>query len=1057
MARELTQRASQWRGRGDFPAVDASPHEPIERGARASGDPSDRDAGESGEGATTAMLRGLPVGGPRTAFDAQTRVDLQREQRIMGALFGDEPTAIKIGRYTLLDRLGAGGMGSVYSAYDDRLERKIAVKLLHNRGEPGAEEVLRARLIREGKAMARLSHPNIVTVHEAGECEGQLFIAMEYVRGESLDRWIRGDEPRPWREVLAVFDAAGRGLAAAHKAGIVHRDFKPHNVLLGPEGVVKVADFGLARALEGSEVDGGTPRSSSGARFDPGLTRSGAVLGTPAYMSPEQVRGQPASERSDQFNFCAALYEGLYGQLPFSGRTIYQLVNSIESGAIREPPARARVPARVQQVVYRGLSVDPEARFASMEELLDALREPDSAGPRRARRVAALAAALAAGLSINMALDAGARSDAPGLCEDSAQVLAEVWSESRVARARSAFEGMNDPLAEETWARVKASVDRYADEWTELHTRTCLLRARGALPQDGADGQSRCLDRGLASLEELLRVIEQPDMDAVLSAVTAVDELPSPRTCLEPARNVPPASIVDDVRALEDRLARIEMRAELGRRDAIDLAKVALEDARRVGYEPLIASASLVLGSALIERQAEPDLAFSTLYEALNLALANHEDELAAEAIARRVFVLAELLEQPSRALEDEGLARSFVRRAGEDSTLRWLLENNLAVARENHGEFASADEAYARAADEARARGREGADPLARTLLNAGQLAIRRGQIERAEDLLRSAQEGFTNHLGAHHPHALAAAAVLADAQLRRGRLIAAQRQLVSVQERLAAAPAWLELHVALLITDAERALGRLDAARRSAERALAIAEQRRVPDAQHALADTLTALGDHDAAIALHERALAGVRARDGIDGYMVGRSLEALGDALLAAGDARQALEVFDEAWALRASSATAEPPELASAYVHQARALVQLGRLDEARAGLELAAQLFAGVADQLNLSRVELQLAELDARSGDAVQGCRRAVFALDEIARALDPSAPELARARASLARLLDATPACEATLPSADPALLIEQARDSYTTLGEGFTDERDELTRWLEGRSRS
>ncbi|MCA9553741.1 MAG: serine/threonine protein kinase, partial [Myxococcales bacterium] len=232
----------------------------------------------------------------------------------------------QLGRYVILHRLGAGMMGVVWAAYDPHLDRKVAVKVLHQRRGAKGEEA-RGRLVREARTMARLSHPHVVQVFDVGlvEHEGNddVFLAMEYVEGQDLEAWVEAlpaAAPARWRQVLQVFLQAGRGLAHAHAAGVVHRDFKPTNVLVAADGRAKVGDFGLAR-LPG-EVDGGAgvPDAPS-ADYQLPLTATGDVVGTPAYMSPEQHRGRPADARSDQFAFAVALYEAVYGVPPFPGET----------------------------------------------------------------------------------------------------------------------------------------------------------------------------------------------------------------------------------------------------------------------------------------------------------------------------------------------------------------------------------------------------------------------------------------------------------------------------------------------------------------------------------------------------------------------------------------------------------------------------------------------------------------------------------------------------------------------------------------------------------------
>jgi eukaryotic-like serine/threonine-protein kinase len=294
----------------------------------------------------------------------------------------------KIGRFVVEGELGAGAMGVVYVAHDRELDRRVALKVLKGMGD---QEAL-VRLQREGQAMARVTHPNVITVHEAGIQGRLVFLAQELLDGGSLRQWL--DEPHGQREILDKFIAAGRGLAAAHKAGLVHRDFKPDNVLLGNDGRVRVSDFGLARSLAGLEAldttqdlrKGGTSEDmhSPMAR----MTRTGAVMGTPLYMAPEQHRGEPADERSDQFSFCVALYEALYGTTPYPGKTVVALADAVIAGRMQPPPKPAKVPAHLRRILLRGLSTDPAQRYPSMDALLDDLTHDPS---HKLRRIGLLA------------------------------------------------------------------------------------------------------------------------------------------------------------------------------------------------------------------------------------------------------------------------------------------------------------------------------------------------------------------------------------------------------------------------------------------------------------------------------------------------------------------------------------------------------------------------------------------------------------------------------------------------------------------------------------------
>ncbi len=358
----------------------------------------------------------VPEGGP--APDAETiehapGVESQfllarAQQRLLGAPADAAP--VVVGRYRIVRRLGAGAMGLVYAGRDDALDREVAIKLLQS--QLADSETSRQRLMREAQAMARLNHPNVAHVYEVGEHAQQLFIAMELVRGETLRQWQR-ERPRSVPELLAMHLQAARGLAAAHDVGLVHRDYKPDNVMIDAGGRARVMDFGLARAsgeaspsLEQLPSDGEPSASQEAMARSPffaDATVTGTVMGTPAYMAPEQMAGQRVDHRADQFAFCVALYEALYGERPFSGATATARIDAIR-GRERQPPERPRreVPRSVHALLRRGLAYAPADRFASMHALIDGLAPHVARAERRTvtRWLAAAGTIGAAGLTI---------------------------------------------------------------------------------------------------------------------------------------------------------------------------------------------------------------------------------------------------------------------------------------------------------------------------------------------------------------------------------------------------------------------------------------------------------------------------------------------------------------------------------------------------------------------------------------------------------------------------------------------------------------------------------
>jgi hypothetical protein len=314
----------------------------------------------------------------------------------------------RVGRYRIEGVIGQGGMSVVYAAHDSHLERRVALKVLRPAAAEDGAEVQQLRLVREARAMARLSHPNVVSVYDTGTFGEQVFIAMELVEGRTMGQWLR-EEVRPWSQVLEVFCDAGRGIAHAHEHGLVHRDFKPENVLLGVDGRVRVTDFGLARPASSPDAPPGpivpTPEWYATSR----LTQTGALAGTPAYMAPEQLLGCAPDPRTDQFGFCVALHEALYGVRPFSAATLDSLVDRILRSEVVEPPRERVVPDWVRAALLRGLSGRPQVRFGSMDELLAAL----SRAPRRRAGLGRVLGAMTVGAVLVVAAALGARAFAP--------------------------------------------------------------------------------------------------------------------------------------------------------------------------------------------------------------------------------------------------------------------------------------------------------------------------------------------------------------------------------------------------------------------------------------------------------------------------------------------------------------------------------------------------------------------------------------------------------------------------------------------------------------------
>jgi hypothetical protein len=481
-------------------------------------------------------------------------IDLVR-RNVVGSLFGDPRPVAQVGRFQVQRMIGAGGMGVVHAAYDPQLDRTVALKLL----QPLASgELARQRLLREAQAMARLQNPHVIGVYEAGIHGDQVYIAMEFVEEGTFADWLRV-RPRAWGEVVDVLIQAGEGLAAAHEAGLVHRDFKPANILFGG-GRARISDFGLARAeLVGEELE--RTVEDAGLLLASPLTRTGALLGTPAYMAPEQIRGEPASAVSDQFAFGVVLYESLCGCRPFRGGSVAALLAAIEQGQVLQPPRTAALPSAVLVVIRRALAPEPSRRFPDMHALLVALRsarqtrrfgvmpgavgwsallagavglamfsQPEVPADDAAAPVG-MSALLAGGVGLAMFSQPEVRADdaapavvaaaSPASCDSDA--LAGVWDAER----RGALERM---LAGTAASPVVASLDDYAEAWRVQHRARC---GEGVHPSRWTD---TCLADRQTALGDLVQAITGAPPKLQLHAPAALELLPALADCAAPSR-----------------------------------------------------------------------------------------------------------------------------------------------------------------------------------------------------------------------------------------------------------------------------------------------------------------------------------------------------------------------------------------------------------------------------------------------------------------------------------------------------------------------------------------
>jgi len=513
-----------------------------------------------------------------------------------------------IGRYVLIDVVGAGGMGIVYSAFDPELDRKVAIKVLQAR-PGGSESGGQTWLLREAQAMARLAHPNVVAVHDVGAMPGDLvFVAMELVDGVTLRAWLKA-KPRTWREIVPVMRAAGAGLAAAHAAGLVHRDFKPDNVLVGNDGRVRVMDFGLARLH-----DEPAPRTSDlsiekRSPLSERLTQTGAVLGTPAYMAPEIYAGRAADALGDQFAFGVALYEALYRVRPYDRKAL------VEQRAVPpKPPAPAKVPAWLERIVLRAIALDPKDRFPTMTELLIALGEDPSATRKRV----AVAGAFAVTCTAAVAGLVMFRRAAPAPCTDAATHLAGVWDATTRAAVAAAFGKL--PHADDSLHGTEKTLDTYAKDWVAMRTEACqATRVHGSQSEEVLTLRMACLDERLVEAGALVGLFAHADAKLAASAVGAAQKLSSLAPCADiPGLLAPDPLPKDPIR----RLAATSLHAKLAEAraiyktsrlaDTLALLQRIAPEVTKLDHKPTEAELRLLIGQTLWVLQGaakgEPEL-----------------------------------------------------------------------------------------------------------------------------------------------------------------------------------------------------------------------------------------------------------------------------------------------------------------------------------------------------------------------------------------------------------------------------------------------------------------
>jgi len=817
-----------------------------------------------------------------------------------------------VGRYVLLRRIGAGGMGVVAKAYDPELDRHVAIKILR---QPLTTESARRRQLREARAMARVTHPNVVAVHDVGVHEDRLFIAMELVDGVDLATWVR-EQPRTVAEILEVCRDVGRGIVEAHASGLVHRDLKPGNVLVPRGGAAKVADFGLAQSVD---ADGASGR---------------AVVGTPGFMAPEQYGGGAVDARTDQFGFCATLYAALYGVPPFRGETTAETRRATEQGSPSLPAREGEVPPRVRRALLRGLRPNPAQRFATMSALLRELGPP-----RRRARIVGLAglAVVIGGFGVHYAVTQPSMD-----CSRGVEQLEAVWNDATKDQIGEAFRGTAVAYAHTAAERATKVLDDTVTEWTEAHAETCRARITGRASERLTENRLDCLERRRHRVEVMVERFTTADDAVVRRAVSVADSVGDPWVCLDRGLDLQaPTDHVAEVEAVRVHLTEAVVAI---RTDDLARAQSALDEARNqaeaIDFPPLLAELVIVEGR-LADARREPELAIERLHEAVTLAEASHYDEAALEARVRLLVVVAE---QPGKLdtaremakLAEGAILRSPVNRLWARTEIDRGLGHALTIA--EHGEEAVS--VFERALD------RLGSDrPLHRAQVERGLAAalVVGGELERSRKHFEQSCRILVGRLGQQHPSALRCLMGLAAAHVDAGQPEAARRRFdrVRLAEIASLGPdhpavATTEMNLALVLRLLGETASAIPLAEHAVEvRTMAFGEKSLAAGrALRVLGLALVDVGAHEEALDVLTRGRIAVETQMGPDAVVIVAQLEAEGLAQLALERYEDARLTFERAIDVLEKTDTVDGAEAISIYNNHGFALLELGRIDPA---------------------------------------------------------------------------------------------------------------------------
>lgn len=671
-----------------------------------------------------------------------------------------------VGRYVVEGPIGAGAMGQVFAAIDPELDRSIAIKLVHHTANPEEERLL----LEEARVLARLTHPNVVRIYDAGVSQTRAgrkaFLAMERASGRTLWDWLRAG-PHPWRDVVKRMADAARGLGAAHDAGLVHGDFKPSNVLISIDDRPLVADFGLARP-HGEGMKGE-------------LTGDG----TPAFAAPELRRGARPSPFSDQFSFGVSLYESLYGVLPFPGDDLRRIAKMAASGPPRAPDGARRLPRRVRAVYTRCLDPDPTRRFRSLTEVADAL---DRAGSP-VRRSVLVAAVASAALGV-VVFWPSAPPAMPRGCAELQTRARQTFSPAERGRGRAAFDATKLIYAGTAWTTVERILDTHVRETARRGEALCHEAGAGGETEALIERRVECLDHVLSQVDDLAEGLARATPRMVESAVGAAFAMPRPASCDQPGP--PPSDAIVrrfETRLLVDEVSRLRAWTRLGLTpDAKPELEALLKQARRIEAPALAAEALINLSNLSLQaREVKPAIVYAE--EALVAAEVGADDRMAAYVaitLADALSFSPERMDEAERLLQ---LAAARIERIGGDPLLEADLANLRSALATKRGDFPAALAQLEHALAIREKVMVPGHPQLAESRAGRAGILFSLGRYEEAAAVQRQVLAELEGSLGSSHPSLLSVINNLANSEDRlqhTNEAVALHRRSIALREQL-------------------------------------------------------------------------------------------------------------------------------------------------------------------------------------------------------------------------------------------------------------------------------